>query len=153
MTPVVGKRLSLLFISTGGACRAIVAQVLALRMGGGVIQVAATALEGQTEALSEEVLQALGAERQEINYLPYVSDAMAQADLVVMMDEWGGTRRLVVPSGAGRIDWFLPSVRGQDRQSALALTAEVVRHKVAALLGELGVHALWPGGAERAPAI
>jgi protein-tyrosine-phosphatase len=139
----MGRRLQLLFLSTGSACRALLAQAWARVMAGDALNMASSTLDGHASAgLPEQLLQGTDLQGLSLDYRPFDAEVMARADVVVLLGEWGDNRSIALANGAGRIDWHLPIVPGADRLESLRLTREVLRHKVAGLLSDLGISTL-----------
>lgn len=136
----MGRRLRLLFLSTGSACRALLAQAWARAIAGDALDLESSALDGTLPpGLPDQILRDSGLGPQVLAYRPFGSEVVDRADLVVLLGEWGDHRSVALANGAGRIDWHLPVAQGMDRLENLRLTREVLRHKVAGLLAELGI--------------
>jgi len=136
---IMGRRLRLLFLSTGSACRALLAQAWARAIAGDALDLESSAMDGQAQPeLPAQILHDSGLGTQVLAYRPFDTDVVEQADLVVLLGEWGDHRSVALANGAGRIDWHLPVAHGMDRLESLRLTREVLRHKVASLLSDLG---------------
>lgn len=146
MTPTrMSRRLNLLFLSTGSACRALMAEAWTRALAGDALHCESSALEeGAQTHLVEQILGEAGLATTHLAYRRLDEAMTSQADLVILLGEWGDSRSVALPNGAGRIDWFLPRLHdvnglGGDMLAGLRLTREMLRLKVAGLLKELGV--------------
>lgn len=134
------RRLNLLFLSTGSACRALMAEAWARTLAGDALHCESAALgDSQYPLLAEQILHEVGLETADLTYRRLDEVMTRRADLVVLLGEWGDTRSVALPNGAGRIDWHLPLVSGGDALAGLRMTRDMVRLKVAGLLKELGI--------------
>lgn len=111
-------------------------------MAGDALHMESSALETHDDPrLPEHFLQGTVLAGQDLAYRAFDADVMARADVVVVLGEWGNSRSVALPNGAGRIDWHLPLTQGTDMLEGLHLTREVLRSKVADLVADLGIRA------------
>jgi protein-tyrosine-phosphatase len=139
MSMTTGTPLKILFVSTGSACRALLAQAWMRSLTRHPLGLCATGrYECEQASVLHQILRETGLSRSGLSYRSLAECPSEIADLVITLSDTNEPNDLpLIAPAAGRIDWHFTMRPDWDGQENLRSWSAQLGHRIPVLLAEL----------------